>query len=514
MALVPADLSRLKDGARRFASGFSRGQKTVTVLAVVGAILVGVIFMSMSGKPSYSVLFTNLQPSDAAAITNQLATNHVPYQLENGGSTILVPQNDVDQQRLAAAAAGLPSQGTVGLSLLDKEGLTTSQLTQQADYLQALQGELEQTIGAINGVQSTQVRIALPANQTFALGNTNPTGASVLVSLKPNFTLSYGQVQAITSLVGSAVPGLSASKVTVADSNGNLLAGPGVSDSGAAQSNAQSAYDTSAAAKIAAYLTSVLGPNNADVQVNAQLSFNQVTTTTHGLLYGKNGKVQSACTNTSRSSQKYTGTGKGAGVAGAVTNTATTVNGPGNYSQSSLQQTCETGTVDQTTVESPGHLVRQSVAVLVNSRALPTGLTLAVLQRGVAAAAGIQVARGDVLNVSAAPFKSQRQLVTTTKPSMLSRYLKPGIALLLVLLVLLLLWRASRKARKAAAANDALLDAMLLEQLAPLPATEITGEIHVIAGSARRNSGLSVQDIVDNQTDEVASVLRDWLHQS
>ncbi|HET9061225.1 MAG TPA: flagellar basal-body MS-ring/collar protein FliF, partial [Acidimicrobiales bacterium] len=195
----------------------------------MGAILVGVIFMSMSGKPSYSVLFTNLQPSDAAAITNQLATNHVPYQLENGGSTILVPQNDVDQQRLAAAAAGLPSQGTVGLSLLDKEGLTTSQLTQQADYLQALQGELEQTIGAINGVQSTQVRIALPANQTFALGNTNPTGASVLVSLKPNFTLSYGQVQAITSLVGSAVPGLSASKVTVADSNGNLLAGPGVS---------------------------------------------------------------------------------------------------------------------------------------------------------------------------------------------------------------------------------------------------------------------------------------------
>ena len=97
---------------------------------------------------------------------------------------------------------------------------------------------------------------------------------------------------------------------------------------------------------------------------------------------------------------------------------------------------------------------------------------------------------------------------------MLSRYLKPGIALLLVLLVLLLLWRGSRKARKAAAANDALLDAMLLEQLAPLPATEITGEIPVIAGSARRNSGLSVQDIVDNQTDEVASVLRDWLHQS
>ncbi len=519
MALVPTDVSRWRESAQRFASGFSRGQKAVTAISVVAVILVAVVFMSLSGRPTYSILYTNLQPSDAAAITQQLTSAHVPYQLQNGGSTILVPQNEVDQQRLTAAAAGLPAQGTVGLSILDKEGLTTSQLTQQADYLRALQGELEQTINSITGVTGSQVRVALPANQTFALGNTNPTGASVLVDLLPGHTLSYTQVQAITSLVASAVPGLTASQVTVADNNGNLLAGPGVNDTGAAQSNAASNYDATQAAKISAYLASVLGAGNADVQVNAVLNFDQVKTTTQSLLTGANNKVQAVCTSLNQSSTKYTGAGAPpGGAAGAVTAT-TTPGSTGTYTQSSIQKSCETGTKQQTIVQAPGSVLHQSVAVLVNQKALPKGLSLVALQKGVAAAAGIIPARGDVLTFSAAPFRSQfTSSVTTTKKSMLATYLKPGIALFLVLLVLLLLLLASRRAKKAARARDAALEAALYDQLRALsPAEMTTGEIPAIpAGvtSTRRLGAGTIQEIVDAQSAEVASVLREWLHQS
>lgn len=512
MALVPADLSRWREGARRFASGFSRGQKVVTGIAALGVILVAVLFMSLSGKPTYSILFTSLQASDAAAITQQLATDHVPYQLQDGGSTILVPQNDVDQQRLAAAAAGLPSQGTVGLSLLDKEGLTTSQLTQQADYLQALQGELEQTIDSIDGVTSTQVSIALPANQTFALSNTNPTGASVLVDLKPGHSLTYEQVQAITSLVGSAVPGLQASQVTVADSNGDLLAGPGVDDDGGAQSNAESAYDATTAERISAYLAGILGAGNADVQVNANLSFDKVSTTTNSLLAAANGKVQSVCTSVDQSSERYTGSGTPPGS--TVTTTATS--GSGNYTQTSTQKTCETGTRSQTVVQAPGNVVNQSVAVLVNAKAIPKGLTLAQLRAGVAAAAGIETARGDVLSFSSARFRAASTgAPASTNKSMIGTYSKPGIALLLVLAVLFLLWRASRKARRQAAARDALMEQMFLDQFATLPlGEETTGELPAITLPVRTHLGATIQEIVDSQSDEVAAVLREWLHQS
>ena len=126
------------------------------------------------------------------------------------------------------ASAGLPaSSSNVGLGILDKEGITTSQTTQQADYLQALQGELQQTIESIHGVTGAQVNLAMPEANTFAVNNATPTGASVLVDTGQGESLSGGEVQAIVHLVASSVPGLNSSQVTVADANGDLLSGPG-----------------------------------------------------------------------------------------------------------------------------------------------------------------------------------------------------------------------------------------------------------------------------------------------
>src|SRR5580692_10902236 len=228
MAMVPSsEYTRARDGMKRFASEFTTGQKAVTLAAAVAVVVGAFAFMSFSGRPNYTTLFTNLQSSDAANITSKLTTDKVPYQLADGGTTVMVPASDVDQERLSLAQAGLPATSTVGLSLLDKEGITSSNMTQQADYLQALQGELEQTIDSIQGVASSQVNVALPANQDFALNNDNPTGASVMVTMLSGQTLSSGSVEAIVHLVGSSVPNLDSGNVTVADSNGNLLAGPG-----------------------------------------------------------------------------------------------------------------------------------------------------------------------------------------------------------------------------------------------------------------------------------------------
>lgn len=512
MALLPAtDMARIREGARRFASGFTTGQKVVTVAAVVAVVAAAAIFMSLSGRPTYSPLFTNLQPSDAAAITQKLASDHVPYQLEDGGSTILVPENDVDQERLAAAEAGLPTQSTVGLSILDKEGLTTSQLTQQADYLQALQGELEQTIDSISGVTSTQVNIAMPANQTFALGNSNPTGASVLVSMQTGDSLSSGEVQAIVHLVASSVPGLSSSDVTVADSNGDLLAGPGISST--ADANGQTAaYDATEQQKVQAYLSSVLGADNADVQVNAQLDFDQVQTDTQSIVPGSNGSPTSFCTNSSQSNETYTGSGTPpGGDAGTTTDTGTGSSGNGTYTSTSSNTTCETSTKTEKVVQAPGSVTQQSVAVLVNSKAMPKGLSIGTLEKGIAAAADIQTSRGDTLSVNEAPFQTVDAATPKSSPlSLVSKDGKPALALLLVAVVLLLFRRAAKRARKQPLAAEALVGAM------PLPAMSVadepTDQIYAIppmASNGHLSSG--IEGIIDDQPEEVAKVLRDWL---
>lgn len=521
MSLVPTtDLDRIRQGVRRFSAGFTPGQKAVTIAAVLGALLIGLVYMVMSGKPTYSVLFSDLQPQDAASITSVLQSNHVPYQLENGGSTILVPQNDVDQERLAAAQAGLPAQSTVGLSLLDKEGLTTSQLTQQADYLQAIQGELEQTIDGIGGVASSQVNVAEPANQTFALGGTKPTGASVLVTLDQGRTLSQGEVQAIVHLVSSSVPGLNASNVTVADNNGNLLAGPGTSGT-AAQNGQTTSYDASTQAKIQSYLTPIFGAGNSAVQVNAMLNFNKVRSTTHQLVPSQTGAPQSFCTGTSKSSTTYTGSGTPpGGVAGTVTTPANT-GGTGNYSQTSNNQNCETSTKTETVTQAPGTVVNQSVAVLVNSKAVPAGTNMATIRSGISAAANLRPTRGDVLSVTVAPFSTAaaRQAAAAAKAASagsklsMTSMIKDAIPLLAVLLLIFLIWRSSK--RKRAQPSDVALDPSLLASLGPVeiephPTMEIPRPVAPIV--QRPQASAEIEEFIDTQPDEVASVLRSWLH--
>ncbi|HMD45955.1 MAG TPA: flagellar basal-body MS-ring/collar protein FliF [Acidimicrobiales bacterium] len=506
MALVPANqLTQMREGVQRFSSGFTIGQKVVTAIAVVAVIAGAGLFMSLAGKPTYVPLFTNLAPADASSLTQMLTSAHVPYQLENGGTVILVPQNDVDQERLAAAQAGLPAQSTVGLSILDKEGLTTSQLTQQADYLRALQGELEQTIDAISGVTSSQVNIALTANQALALGNQNPSGASVLVALQPGHVLTSGQVQAIVHLVSSSVPGLDAGQVTVADSAGNLLAGPGVQ--AGANGGDSAGYDAAQQAKIEAYLASVLGPSNADVQVNATLNYDQVKTSSQSITTGADGKPVSFCTNTQQSSTTASGAGAAAGgAAGTVTAPAGSSNG--SYTQTQNNQTCEASQQSQVVTKSPGTVTQQSVAVLINSKAVPAGVSVTTLQKGIAAAADIQSSRGDVLSVSEAPFKAPASPPSATKASIMSSALKPAVALLVVLLIVFLLWRASKKSRRQPVSTDEMISTLALQELAPVHDDMPTADVRPAVTAGPEST---IHDIIDEQPDEVATVLRDWL---
>ncbi|HVC69128.1 MAG TPA: flagellar basal-body MS-ring/collar protein FliF [Acidimicrobiales bacterium] len=511
-------MTRARDGLKRFASEFTSGQKAVTVAAAVAVVVGAFAFMSFSGRPNYTPLFTNLQASDAANITTKLTSDKVPYQLSNGGSTIMVPASDVDQERLALSQAGLPATSTVGLSLLDKEGITSSNMTQQADYLQALQGELEQTIDSIQNVTSSQVNIALPANQDFALANNAPTGASVLVTMRNGQSLTDSEVQAIVHLVGSSIPNLSPSSVTVADSNGDLLAGPGVAQGQGGSGSQTDTYDQGEQAKVEAYLAAAIGQNNADVQVNATLSYDQVSTTTNSLSPAANGTQPSFCTSTSKSNQSFTGTGTPPGGA-AGTIVGGTTNGTGNYSNTQDTEQCETNQQTKTVQQAPGTVENQSVAVLVNSKAIPKGMSLSALQKGVAAAAGIVTTRGDQLAFSAMPFnsvsakqaaKAAAAGAAANSKQAMSSLIKEAVVFLIIAVVLFLLWRGSRKARLNPPTQ--VLGPADLAALTRSLADEPTGQLPTVMAeiSGSREAG-DVNRFIDSQPDDVATMLRSWL---
>ena len=111
----------MPDKARAFLkqlSDFWASLPTVKRFALVfftAASLVAVIAISvLSSREHYAYLYTELSVDDAAQMVEKLKTGQVPYQLQNNGTAIEVPEDRVAALRLEFAAGGLPRGGSVG----------------------------------------------------------------------------------------------------------------------------------------------------------------------------------------------------------------------------------------------------------------------------------------------------------------------------------------------------------------------------------------------------------------
>jgi flagellar M-ring protein FliF len=434
---------------------FTVGQRTVAVIGLALLGLGAVALTTWATKPSYSPLFTGLASADASAVVQQLGKDNVPYQLADGGSTVLVPQENVYDERLKAAAAGLPAAPASGYSLLDKMGVTSSDFQQNVTYKRAIEGELATTISHLEGVQTATVQLALPEKTVFTAQQGEPT-ASVFVQALPGQTLSADKVEAVVHLTSAAVPDLKPANVSVVDAQGTVLSavGAGTGGSGA---KAATEYQLRTQASVQAVLDKVLGAGNATVAVTPDIDKNSAQQTSETFAGATGAPPLSQSTTT----EKYRGTGggNGSGVLGPD-NIAVPGGTGGNGTYDSSKDTRDNAVnkvTEERTIPS-GALKRQSVSVAVNASAA-RNLNLQELQDLVSAAAGIDTRRGDVLSLQVMPFstaaadqakaalaaqqaadqeRSGAQLVTTL--------VWAGVVLLIAIAVLVLWLRSRRRA--------------------------------------------------------------------
>ncbi|HET9123489.1 MAG TPA: flagellar basal-body MS-ring/collar protein FliF [Solirubrobacteraceae bacterium] len=481
--------------------------------AFAAAVVFIVIVMQFASAPSYATLETGIDPSQTNKITATLATQGIPYQIQNGGTAVAVVSSKTAQARVALASAGLLGSYQPGFSLLDKQSLGQSNFQQQVTYERALEGQLASTIETINGVSSAQVNLVIPdsQNQLFA-DQTQPATASVLLSGAEN--LQPGAVRGIAQLVASSVPGLAVNKVTISGANGTELwpsntGGGSGSGLPAAQAAAQK-YDSAMSTEVEALLAQTLGVGNAQVVVNATLNDNRATQ--ESLVYGKKGTLLNANT----SNQTLKGTGSGAsGAAGTSSNipaySANSGSGKGSSNYRNASNRNQYG-VDKTITHSviaPGAIQRQSVSVLVNSK-VPAA-DIPAIKKAVAQAVGLNAARGDSIAVSQLKFAPAT--TTTVKPAAanpIMKYAKYGILGLGAVLFLFFMMRAIRKREKDSFGQPKWLSE--LESPRPLAALEASAPTEVVTlhphiGVARRQ----IEDLVSRDPELVAQHLRAWM---
>jgi flagellar M-ring protein FliF len=508
--------------------GFTPGQKAVTIAAVVALAIGGYVFSTWASSPNYAPLFTNLAPADASAIIDKLNAAKTPYQLTANGTEILVPDTQVYRLRLTMSSAGLPSAGATGYSLLDKEGITTSEFKQHVDYQRALEGELTNTIKSISGVAGASVHLAIPEQTVFADGSQKPTAAVMLTTL-PGTTLTAGQVQSVVNLVSSSVPGLAADQVSVSDSTGKVLstAGDGIAASVADTRAAQTlAYQNQITQSVQAMLDTMVGPGHSSVVPSVDLNFDKTTAISD--TYNSASNVPPI--NQSTSKEQY---GTGASSAGAPLGAGTpaasatpSAVGTGGYLKQTDVRNNAVNHTQATTTNALGNVRRISLAVVLDQK-VAANLDMNQIKQLVSQAAGINAQRGDTVALSVAPFdtslanaqasaaaKAAQQAAAGARTAQMISLAKTVGLGLLVAAIFVITLIASKRRKKPEPPDDLDLFLSTLRDdpgsLPPAPADIVPPPSRESQLNQARQRQLA--EMADRDPQEVARLLRGWLN--
>jgi flagellar M-ring protein FliF len=509
------DADALKARALGAVKAFSPSQLVIAGLLGVVGLVGAVFFLNWVSAPSYGVLLAGLEAKDAAAVTAKLQADGVPYKLDGGGTTVLVPQSALDKERIAVAAVGLPAGTTQdGWAAFDKQGLTSSSFQQQVAYQRALEATLADSLQGIDGVRSAQVHLALPEKRLFS-ENQDPARASVLVQTEG--TLSQSTVDAMTHLVASAVPSMAPKDVSITDGNGDLLTGDNAS---AGKVDAQRrGYEDQLSQQVGSMFDTLLGPGHAVVRVNAEID--TASTTIDSQTYDPK---QTAVLSQQSSTETYAPGSAATTSAGAVTSanatgqlpqsttTTTTTNG---YQKSDSSVTNGVSVTTSHKELGPGAIKRLTVAVAVDSNAKNLPPT-ASIQAMVANAVGLDPARGDTISVTTPSFlmtdaKSGAKADKGTGASpvaIATDYAPKAVGILLLLVVGLGFLRAVKNGSAREIPVDEVTAAVEAGRRAALPG--VLTALPVGTVPAPRAAG-DLLGAVDENPDEVAGLIRGWL---
>jgi len=399
--------------------------------AIVGAVTLALMIglIAWSQRPAYQVLFAGLSTEDAGKIVEKLKGSKVPFRLENGGASILVPAERVYETRLQIAGEGLLQGGTVGFEIFDTQKLGMTDFVQKLNYQRAIQGELSRTIQSMASVEKARVHIVIQKKSVFAEQDESPS-ASVVLKLRPGKGLAEGQVVAIAQLVSSSVPGLTTDRVSVIDSAGALLSKVrGSSDD--ASSNAsvslQRSIEVSLEERARNILEKAVGAGRAVVRVSADVEQKKVESTEEkydpdSVVVRSEQRAQEKSTGSSGSPQGIPGTpsnvpnAQGAAASTAAVSSGASTNSSRNNETINYEVSRTTSKISLPVVE----IKRMTVAVLVDGAhkvtkdakgqessayVARTAEDLANYEKLVKNAVGFNQARGDAFEIVSAPFQ-------------------------------------------------------------------------------------------------------------
>ncbi|WGV99545.1 flagellar basal-body MS-ring/collar protein FliF [Vibrio sp. YMD68] len=358
-------------------------------------------------------------------VLDYLDQQKLDYTLE--GNTILVPVNNYNNLKLNLARAGLNQQGSAGDDILLQDmGFGVSQRLELERLKLSRERQLSKTMEEMKQVRKARVLLALPKQSVFVRHN-QEASASVFLTLRTGASLKQGEVDSIVDMVGSAVPGMKPTRVTVTDQHGRLLSSGSQDPASAArrkEHELERKQEQAVREKIDSVLIPILGFGNYTAQVDIELDFSAVEQTS------KRFDPNTPATRSEYTLEDYNNGNVVAGIPGALSNQPPadasipqdvaqmkdgSLTGQGSVHREATRN-FELDTTISHERRQTGIVNRQTVAVAIKNRSSvnpETGETtytslsegdLNSIRQVLVGAVGFNEGRGDLLNVLSMNF--------------------------------------------------------------------------------------------------------------
>ncbi len=160
--------------------------RSAAPLLILAAVVTALVLMLWRDQAGYKPVFGQREHVPTADVLSVLDAEHIAYRLHPESGQVLVPDADLGRARMLLAAKGVVAKLPAGLELMDQnDPLGVSQFVQDIRFRRGLEGELAQSMMALDAVEGARVHLSVAKSSSFVLNDGQKSSASVVPDASP-----------------------------------------------------------------------------------------------------------------------------------------------------------------------------------------------------------------------------------------------------------------------------------------------------------------------------------------
>lgn len=209
-------LTKIRADLQTFWSSRTKKQKLTYFGLTAAVILIAAFLTFYLSRTEYVPLYSEVSRAEIGRIKEQLDAQGVKNKVAPGGTSILVPRDNVDSLLVSLAAEGFPNSGMIDYSFFaENAGFGTTDNEFNMIKLASMQTELANLIKGIEGVKDAKVMVTLPTESVFLNESTQQASASIMLKTDAGHQFTEPQITALYNLISKSIPNLPTDEIVI-----------------------------------------------------------------------------------------------------------------------------------------------------------------------------------------------------------------------------------------------------------------------------------------------------------